>query len=101
MKKLVLLFAVALMTVSASAQTTVEGSKFTDNWYVGIQGGVATKTTQNRWLSNLNADAGLRVGKNITPIFGLVAEGNAYFGNRYGGSGNGGKTFVKGVNTNM
>lgn len=101
MKKLVLLFAVALMTVSASAQTTVEGSKFTDNWYVGIQGGVATKTTQNRWLSNLNADAGLRVGKNITPIFGLVAEGNAYFGNRYGGSGNTWKTFVKAVNTNL
>ena len=39
MKKLVLLFAVAAMAVSASAQSTVYGSKFTDNWYIGVQGG--------------------------------------------------------------
>ena len=52
MKKLVLFFAAAAMAVTASAQVTVEGSKFTDNWSIGIQGGLATKTTQNRWLSN-------------------------------------------------
>jgi len=81
MKKLVLFFAAAAMAVSASAQVTVEGSKFTDNWYIGVQGGVSTKTTgKNRWVHNLNPNAGLRIGKNITPIFGLVAEGNAYFG---------------------
>ena len=85
MKKLVLLFAVAAMAVSASAQVTVEGSKFTDNWYVGLQGGVATKTTQNRWLSNLNPNFGVRLGKEITPVFGLVAEGNAYLNNRAAG----------------
>lgn len=82
MKKLVLLFAVAAMTVSASAQSTVYGSKFTDNWYVGVQGGLATKTTQNRWLSNTNPFAGLRLGKDFTPAFGLVAEGNVYFNDR-------------------
>ena len=82
MKKLVLLFAVAAMTVSASAQSTVYGSKFTDNWYVGIQGGLATKTTENRWLSNTNPFAGLRLGKDFTPAFGLVAEGNVYFNDR-------------------
>lgn len=82
MKKLVLFFAAATMTVAASAQVTVVGSKFTDNWYVGVQGGVSTKTNHNRWLSNLNPNAGLRIGKNITPIFGLVAEGNVYFNDR-------------------
>ncbi|MBO6216722.1 MAG: OmpA family protein [Prevotella sp.] len=82
MKKLVLLFAVAAMTVSASAQSTVYGSKFTDNWYVGVQGGLATKTTQNRWLSNTNPFAGIRLGKDFTPAFGLVAEGNVYFNDR-------------------
>ena len=79
MKKLVLFFAAVAMTLSASAQT-VSGSKFTDNWWIGIQGGVMTKTTGNRWLSNLNPNAGIRIGKNITPAFGLVAEGNMYFG---------------------
>ena len=82
MKKLVLLFAVAAMTVSASAQSTVYGSKFTDNWSIGVQGGLATKTTQNRWLSNTNPFAGIRLGKDFTPAFGLVAEGNVYFNDR-------------------
>ncbi|MBR3390489.1 MAG: OmpA family protein [Prevotella sp.] len=82
MKKLVLFFAAAAMAVTASAQVTVEGSKFTDNWSIGIQGGLATKTTQNRWLSNTNPNAGLRLTKEITPVFGLVAEGIVYFNDR-------------------
>ena len=79
MKKLVLFFAAATMALSANAQT-VKGSKFTDNWWIGLQGGVMTKTTGNRWLSNLNPNAGVRIGKNITPAFGLIAEGNMYLG---------------------
>lgn len=82
MKKLVLFFAAAAMAVTASAQVTVEGSKFSDNWSIGIQGGLATKTTQNRWLSNTNPNAGLRLTKEITPVFGLVAEGIVYFNDR-------------------
>ncbi len=101
MKKLFLLFAVAMMTVSASAQVTVEGSKFTDNWSIGIQGGVATKTNNNRWLHNLNANAGLRIGKEITPVFGLVAEGNVYFGDRAMDLGNMNYTFAKSLNVNV
>lgn len=112
MKKLVLLFAVAAMTVSASAQSTVYGSKFTDNWSIGIQGGLATKTTENRWLSNTNPFAGLRLGKDFTPAFGLVAEGNVYFNDRssVGTVGNyiaghdrdlRTKTFAKSLNVNL
>lgn len=101
MKKLFLLFAVAMMTVSASAQVTVEGSKFTDNWSIGIQGGVATKTNNNRWLHNLNANAGLRIGKEITPVFGLVAEGNVYFGDRAMDLGTINYTFAKSLNVNL
>lgn len=82
MKKLVLFFAAAAMAVSASAQVTVEGSKLTDNIYVGINGGVATVTTHNKWMKNLMPNFGIRVGKNITPIFGIAVEGNAYLGLR-------------------
>ena len=104
MKKLALVFAAAAMAVSASAQVTVEGSKFTDNWFIGVQGGVMTVTTENRWMSNLNPNAGLRIGKNITPVFGLVAEGNVYFNDRVQGGRDRAlrvSTFAKAVNTNL
>ncbi len=82
MKKLVLLFAAATLAVSASAQTTVAGSKAFDNVYIGINGGVATKMTGHSWLGDLDPNAGLRIGKNITPVFGLAVESNAYFSNK-------------------
>ena len=72
MKKLVLLLAAATMAVSVSAQEYgLRQSKFTDNLYVGINGGVATKTTGHSWLSDLDPNAGIRIGKNITPVFGI------------------------------
>jgi len=101
MKKLVLLFAAAVMTVSASAaEKGLAQSKFTDNWYIGVQGGLATKTTHNKWFKNLNPNAGLRIGKLFTPVFGVAIEGNAYFSNKpYRGLING--TVVRAVNTNV
>ena len=81
MKKLVVLFAAALMAVSASAQTVTESKTF-DNFYIGINGGVATKTTGHSWMKGLNPNAGLRLGRNFTPVFGLAVESNAYFSNK-------------------
>ena len=81
MKKLGLLFAASIFAASASAQTVAESKTF-DNIYIGINGGVATKTTGHKWLSDLNANAGLRIGRNFTPVFGLAVEGNAYFSNK-------------------
>ena len=49
MKKLVTLFAAAAMAVTVSAQTVTESKAF-DNIYVGVNGGVATYTTGNRWM---------------------------------------------------
>ena len=85
MKKLVLMLAAASMAASVSAQT-VEESKTFDNIYVGINGGVATKTTGHKWLSDLDPNAGLRIGRYFTPVFGLAIEGNAYFSNKPWGS---------------
>lgn len=91
MKKLVLMLAAAAMAVSASAQTFesapgqeygLRQSKFFDNWYVGVNGGVATKLTGHSWMKDLDPNFGIRVGKNITPVFGLAAESNAYFSNK-------------------
>ncbi len=110
MKKLVLFFAAALMAVSASAQT-VEGSKTFDNIYIGINGGVATKMTHNRWLSNLNPNAGVRIGRYFTPVFGLAVEAQAFTNDRANikfegykwnyGLGQNLNTFVKWMNTSL
>ncbi len=81
MKKLFTLLAAALMAASLSAQTVTESKTF-DNVYVGINGGVATKTTGHAWLKDLNPNAGIRVGRYFTPVFGLAVESNAYFSNK-------------------
>ena len=97
MKKLVLLAAAALMTVSASAQTVQESKTF-DNIYVGVNGGVATKTTGHAWLKGLDPNAGLRIGRWFTPVVGLAVESNAYFSNKpYASTG----TIVRFLNTSL
>ena len=78
MKKLVLLFAAVAMAVSVSAQTVTESKTF-DNFYIGINGGAQVKTTNEAWMKNLNSNAGLRIGRWFTPVFGLAAESNVYF----------------------
>ena len=97
MKKLVLLFAAAAMAVSVSAQTVTESKTF-DNFYIGVNGGVMTKTTNHSWLNNLNSNAGLRIGRWFTPVFGLAAESNVYFNdhNAYPS-----KTKVRYMNTSL
>ncbi len=97
MKKLGLLFAAAAMAVSASAQTVTESKTF-DNWYIGINGGVQTKTTQSRWMKNLNSNAGLRLGRWFTPVFGLAAESNVYFNDHNMPAS---KTIVRYMNTSL
>ena len=81
MKKIVLCMIAAAMTTMSFAQT-VEESKASDNIYVGINGGVATKTTGVKWSDNLNPNAGLRIGRWFTPAFGLAIDGSAYFSNK-------------------
>ena len=78
MKKLILLFAAVVMAVSVSAQTVTESKTF-DNFYIGINGGAQVKTTNEAWMKNLNSNAGLRIGRWFTPVFGLAAESNVYF----------------------
>ena len=78
MKKTTALFAAALVAASASAQTVQESKTF-DNFYVGINAGVATESKGHAWLKDLTPNFGVRVGRNFTPVFGLAAESNIYF----------------------
>ena len=93
MKKLFLMLAVAMLTVSASAQkTAVTANKAGDNWYIGINAGVATPMNKFRvnlggaedygFMKGVSPEFGVRVGKNLTTVFGLALDINNYFGNK-------------------
>lgn len=97
MKKLFTLMAAALVAAGASAQTVQESKTF-DNFYVGVNGGVATKTTGYAWLKGLDPNFGVRVGRWFTPVFGLAAESNAYFSNKPANSFG---TTVRAMNTSL
>lgn len=84
MKKLLLFVAIAATSLVANAEERgFWGNKFFDNWYIGISGGVNTKTTDHTLLQNLNPNAGLRIGKWLTPAVGLAVEGYANFTNEF------------------
>jgi outer membrane protein OmpA-like peptidoglycan-associated protein len=84
MKKVLIMVAAALLTASANAQTTtITSNKFGDNWYVGIHGGTAFTSTiegdDATAFKGLAPNVALRVGKNLTTVFGLALDANAYF----------------------
>ena len=86
MKKLLLMFAVSMMTASVFAQNTaITSNKAGDNWYVGINAGVATpvmKIGDYGFMKGVSPEFGVRVGKNLTTVFGLALDINNYFGNK-------------------
>ena len=99
MKKLFLMLAVAMMTASVSAQNTaVTANKAGDNWYIGVNAGVATpvmKINDFGRFKGFSPELGVRVGKNLTTVFGLALDINNYFGNKSNAKSMfGSKTFV-------
>lgn len=78
MKKAILLAAMALSMAGASAQTTVTGSKFTDNWSFTLKGGAVMSSksvADNGFWDNARGIVGAELRKQITPVFGLGVEG--------------------------
>jgi outer membrane protein OmpA-like peptidoglycan-associated protein len=80
MKKIITLcFALVLGVAAVNAQTTVKGSKFTDNWSIGVQGGLISPAAHHAVIGDARPIAGLTLTKMITPAFGLAVEGNMAF----------------------
>lgn len=78
MKKAILLAAMALSVAGAFAQTTVAGSKFTDNWSFTLKGGAVMSSksvADNGFWDNARGIVGAELRKQITPVFGLGVEG--------------------------
>ena len=118
MKKLFLMLAVAMMTASVSAQkTAVTANKAGDNWYLGINAGVGTPMSKFSYetvgdnkagfFKGITPEFGIRLGKNLTTVFGLALDVDAYFGNGtkgiygMGKSMVGSKTFVNMTNFDL
>ncbi|MBR1889882.1 MAG: OmpA family protein [Alloprevotella sp.] len=90
MRKIVMLFAVAAMTVTASAQS-FEGTKFFDNWTFGVEGGATTKLgsdkvvdtnkgfNNTKFFKGLGWIAGAELTKYITPTFGIAVQDHVAF----------------------
>ncbi|MGN1263441.1 MAG: OmpA family protein [Prevotella sp.] len=100
MKKQILALAVAVAVVQALPAQTVEDSKLSDNWYIGINGGENFKTTNTNVFSNLNPSFGLRIGRYLTPVFGMAVEGEAYLNNK-GSENRPLGTVIKGINVSL
>lgn len=84
MKKYIIAAALAVAALGAQAATTVEGSKFTDNWSVTLKGGGVMSTgiashRSYRPLLESRGIIGLELRKQLTPVFGLGAEGEWTF----------------------
>jgi len=83
MKKLFLVMAAAMLTASVNAQerTVITANKATDNWYIGLNAGVATpmqKWGDYGFMKGVAPKIGLRIGKNLTTVFGLAADVDAW-----------------------
>lgn len=103
MKKIILSTALMISAVvGANAQKAIETSKAFDNVYVGVNVGATTPLELNN-VFPLNPQVSVRVGKNITPVFGLAVEGSALFGEYNYGQGIDwfSKTAVKGTNVSL
>ena len=81
-----MMLAGTMLAATMSAQSTaITANKFGDNWYIGINGGAASTPWYSLYddgnaldFKGFAPNASLRVGKNLTTVFGLVAEGTAY-----------------------
>lgn len=77
MKKIFVSLALCAAVITANAQTTVQGSKFTDNWSIGLNVGGTTPLTHSPFFKNMRGVFGLDLGKQVTPVLGFDLEGMA------------------------
>jgi hypothetical protein len=83
MKKFIFSLVTMLMfALSSNAQIATENQKLFDNVYVGVEAGVSTPLNFNS-IFPLNTLAGVKLGKELTPVFGLEVEGLAVFGDNF------------------
>ena len=84
MKKIIFIVTLLFSAFIVNAQTALQTSKLLDNTYVGLQAGVNTPLSFNQMFP-VNEYAGIRVGKNLTPVFGLNVDAGVTFNDHASG----------------
>lgn len=77
-----LLFTLSMLALgigSTQAQIAYQKSKFLDNVYIGGEAGVTTPFALKN-IAPLNTWAGVKIGKNFSPVYGANLEGLVNFG---------------------
>ena len=77
MKKFIVMIFAFVIANNINAQKAVEGTKFTDNWSVGINVGGTTPLTHSAFFNNMRPTFGVGLNKQVTPIFGWGIEAMA------------------------
>ena len=80
MKKSLLLLLIAVMTAQLASAQDVAKSKFRDNWYAGVYTGISVPAATFEFSDNTNYQTGIRIGRNFSPIFGIMAEAQLHYG---------------------
>ncbi len=78
MKKVLTVIALSMAVMSASAEKLYQNSRFFDNWSIGIEGGAVAPTRGHAVISDTRGVFGANLTKQISPVFGLQFEGQAY-----------------------
>ena len=80
MKKFILMFALMISAfVGANAQIAYQKADVFDNTSVTVQGGIASPMRLDH-VTPFNAVAGVKLGKEFNPVFGMNVEGDVLFG---------------------
>lgn len=82
MKKFFIMMVALLSAVSLKAQTAIETSKAFDNVGIGVHVGATTPLDMNDWLP-LNTTVGIRLQKEVTPIFGFQVDGDVFLNDNH------------------
>lgn len=98
MKKFILMLIAFTSINIAKAQIAIQNPKLLDNVYIGVEGGVATPLNFNG-VFPLNTVAGLKIGKEFTPLLGFEIEGQVFFNDNNFQRWT--QTFVKGTNLGL
>ena len=70
-KNILILCMFGLSVLTVNGQTLLKGTKFTDNWSVGVKGGVTTPMTHSAFWKNSRPAVGVELSKRITPVLSL------------------------------
>ena len=70
-KNILILCMLGASALTVSGQTLLKGTKFTDNWSFGINGGVTTPMTHSAFWKNSRPAVGIELSKRITPVLSL------------------------------